>query len=97
MDQKMIFTVNPYTHGGNSLNDMMKQHEVSFVPLIDVGVAIGDSVARELGKEMNVFLRHPKQSTELYVGEVWPGQVHFVDYLHPNATSFWKSQLKRLY
>jgi alpha-glucosidase (family GH31 glycosyl hydrolase) len=28
---------------------------------------------------------------------VWPGEVHFVDYLHPNATLFWKNQLDRLY
>jgi lysosomal alpha-glucosidase len=27
------------------------------------------------------------------VGEVWPGQVHFVDFHHPNAFSFWKQQL----
>jgi alpha-glucosidase (family GH31 glycosyl hydrolase) len=33
----------------------------------------------------------------LYTGDVWPGTVHFVDYLHPNSTLFWKSQLSRLY
>jgi alpha-glucosidase (family GH31 glycosyl hydrolase) len=42
MDQKMIFTVNPLTHGGNSLNKMMKDYEVHFVPLLDVGVSTRD-------------------------------------------------------
>jgi len=31
------------------------------------------------------------------MAKVWPGLVHFVDYLHPNATDFWESQLDRLY
>ena len=97
MDQKKIFTVNPQTHGGNSLNNMMESHEVHFVPLIDVGVALGDSIAMQLGQEMQVYLRSPRQGSGYYVGVVWPGEVHFVDYLHPNATAFWKSQLKRLH
>ena len=28
---------------------------------------------------------------------MWAGNVHFVDYLNPNATKFWKSQMDRLY
>jgi alpha-glucosidase (family GH31 glycosyl hydrolase) len=27
---------------------------------------------------------------------VWPGVVHFVDFLHPNGTTYWKGQLARL-
>ena len=97
MDQKMIFTVSPQTHGGGRLNKLMKNYQVRFVPLIDVGVCVRDSNAMQMGKELDVFLKQPRGSREDYVGEVWPGQVHFVDYHHPNAFTFWKQQLKRLY
>jgi hypothetical protein len=50
MQDKMIFTVNQNTHGKNSLNEMMFNHEVHFVPLIDVGVATRDSIAMKSGK-----------------------------------------------
>lgn len=97
MDQKMIFTVNPHTHGGGRLNKIMKTHEVHFVPLIDAGVSLKDSNAINMGKELDVFLKQPRNNREDYVAEVWPGQVHFVDFHHPNAFTFWKNQLKRLY
>jgi len=46
-----------------------------------------------MGKNMDVFFRNPKNIAEYYTAKVWPGQVHFVDFLHPNATLFWKQQL----
>ncbi len=90
MNNKMIFTVNEATHPSKDLNALIKNENLHFVPLIDVGVAIHDAEAVNMGKDMNVFL---KKNNEYYTGEVWPGIVHFVDYLHPNATIFWKEQL----
>lgn len=46
---------------------------------------------------MNVFFYEPRSSKTQYVGKVWPGEVNFVDYLHPNASTYWESQLDRLY
>ena len=85
MDKKMIFTVNPKTHG-DKLNTMMKEHEIHFIPLLDVGVSIYDERAMSLGKNMDVFLRDPYNPDEYYEGVVWPGQVHFVDFLHSNGS-----------
>jgi alpha-glucosidase len=45
---------------------------------------------------MDVFIKDV-HSAGYYVGEVWPGKVYFVDYLHPNASKFWQNQLGRLY
>jgi len=61
----MIFTVNAATHKG--LNDMMKNHSVNFVPLIDVGVSTRDSIAMQKGKQLDIFL-HPPQGGEYYTG-----------------------------
>ena len=93
----MIFTVNERTHGHGQLNRLMKQHDAHFVPLIDAGVSTGDKNALNMGKSLDVFLKSPSKKGQYYVGDVWPGSVHFVDFLHPNAFTFWKNQLKRLY
>ena len=97
MDRKMIFTVNSATHGKGAINQLMKDHDVHFIPLLDAGVCIHDEVAMKLGKELDVFLKSPHSSTTNYLAEVWPGQVHFVDFLHPNAFTFWKEMMLRLY
>lgn len=65
--------------------------------MIDVGVSLLDDESINLGTDLNVFLRSVHNPKEYYVGEVWPGKVHFVDYLHPNSTEFWKHSLNRLY
>ena len=96
MNNKMIFTVNEETHPSREINALIKDQNLHFVPLLDVGVAIHDSEAVNRGKELNVFLRDYRNEREYYTGEVWPGVVHFVDYLHPNATLFWKEQMERL-
>lgn len=44
------------------LNRMMKEHEVHFVPLIDAGVSIHDKNAMKMGKDLDVFLKHPIKS-----------------------------------
>lgn len=50
---------------------------------------------------MKVFVKNPvqnpNQEINYFVAEVWPGQVHFPDFLHPNITAFWTNQLARLY
>lgn len=96
MDQKMIFTVSPITHGNGQLNKIMKNYEVRFVPLIDAGVCLRDNEGIKMGNDMNVFLHQP-HGEGIYTAEVWPGQVHFVDFHHPNASNFWKRNLDRLY
>ena len=93
----MIFTVNPHTHGEGKLNQMMKDYDVHFVPLIDAGVCIADGNAIGMGQRLDVFLKNPANPMMNYIAEVWPGKVHFVDFLHPNASSFWKQQLQRLF
>lgn len=65
--------------------------------MINVGVSLLDKISVEKGMEMDVFLKSVANEKEYYVGEVWPGKVYYVDYLHPNASKFWGLQLARLY
>lgn len=75
----------------------MKNKNIHYIPLIDVGVSLADQNAMLMGKKLNVFLKSVKNPAQDYVGAVWPGKVHFVDYLNPNASAFWNAQLDRLY
>lgn len=90
MHEKAIFTVDTYNFAPDKVRKLLIEKNLHFVPLIDVGVSIADSIAMNKGKEMNVYLKYENKNPEnLYKAKVWPGMVHFVDYLHPNASDFW--------
>ena len=44
------------------------------------------------GLEHHVFIRD-KTGKSPAEGRVWPGQVYFPDFLHPNASAYWDRQL----
>ena len=75
------------------MKKLIQEKGIHYIPLIDVGVSIKDKVAIKKGQDDNVFLKDPKRPGTDYIATVWPGKVHFVDYLHPNASNFWESQL----
>ena len=50
-----------------------------------------------MAKKMNVVLRSLKIDQYFYTGQVWPGEVYYVDFLHPNASLFWQTQLEKMY
>ena len=97
MQSKAIFTVDERNYPPSKMKDLMKNKQIHYIPLIDVGVSMEDKVAMSKGIADNVFLKNPRQPKQDYIATVWPGKVHFVDYLHPNASNFWESQLERLY
>lgn len=78
------------------MRKLITSKEIHYIPLIDVGVSLEDKLAIGKGKEMNIFIKS-KQKASHYEAVVWPGKVHFVDYLHPNSSIFWESQLDRLH
>jgi alpha-glucosidase (family GH31 glycosyl hydrolase) len=45
---------------------------------------------------MDVFIKDLTGDSP-YTGQVWPGPVHFPDWFSPNATEYWKTQLKNWY
>lgn len=85
MKDKKIFTINEETFPPNELNKLMDDHQMHFVPLIDVAIAVDDDEAAGIGKHLDVFLKE-NINEDLYTGEVWPGKVYYIDYLHPNAS-----------
>jgi alpha-glucosidase (family GH31 glycosyl hydrolase) len=84
MESKQIFTVDEANFPLKSFSELLKR--VRYIPLIDAGVSLRTHGAIARGKEMDVFV---KLNGVDYVADVWPGAVHFVDFLHPNATKYW--------
>jgi alpha-glucosidase len=87
------FTLNPTykPEEMNQLTDMSKDNGVQWVPLIDIGVAVGTPAA-DNGLERGVFLNSSVYDHTL-IGCVWPGSVHFLDFNHPDAHSYWNDTL----
>lgn len=97
MDKKAIFTVDTSNYPPAKMSALIKNKRINYIPLIDVGVSLLDLPANNLGTTMDVFFKSVNNPNQEYVGAVWPGRVHFVDYLHPNSSNYWQSQLDRLY
>ncbi|GMH45019.1 hypothetical protein BSKO_12976 [Bryopsis sp. KO-2023] len=71
----------------------LKSKGQKWVPIVDPGIKIDRGYpAYDNGLKTDVFL---KDSTgKPYIGVVWPGNLHFVDYWHPDAQEYWTNQLR---
>ena len=66
------------------LSDNMKSQGIHLVPIIDAGVKIEDGYdVYEEGVKNNYFCKNADGKD--FVGAVWPGRVHFPDFLQPEA------------
>lgn len=62
----------------------MKEQGIHLVPIIDAGVKIEECYdVYEEGVQQNYFCKNA--DGEDFVGAVWPGRVHFPDFLQPEA------------
>ena len=67
-----------------ALAEDMKQQGIHLVPIIDAGVKIEkDYDVYEEGVQNNYFCKNAEDGD--FVGAVWPGRVHFPDFLQPDA------------
>lgn len=104
MEDKKDFTIDrknfPEKEMKEFINKLLESHR-RIIPILDPGIKIeANYSAYTEGIAKGVFIRNPerfKSESEYYVGEVWPGRVHFVDFTNENALDYWKSQLKSLY
>ena len=69
-----------------------------YIPIVDAGISQNNSYnTYSQGLNQNVFIQSPYNITyppTPTVGVVWPGNATFVDWLNPNATSYWINQLR---
>ena len=73
----------------------MKNRGIHLVPIIDAGVKIEDGYdVYEEGVEKDYFVK--KEDGERLVAAVWPGRVHFPDFLNDEARAWFGNKYKVL-
>jgi Glycosyl hydrolases family 31 len=74
--------------GVRALVDRLHADGRRFVPILDPGIKLEPGYAPyDDGVAAGVFVRDVTGAP--YIGEVWPGAVHFVDFMHPRALDYW--------
>jgi len=94
MDHYIDFTVDPVNFAPSQMKGMLKEFKKRWVPIIDAGVALNNTIY-DIGYNSNVFVHDPDGKT--LIGDVWPGNVSFPDFLDPNTSVFWDFGLGLLY
>ena len=96
MERYKDFTVNAerYPDFPAFVEEMRREH-VRLIPIIDAGVKIEKGYGTyEEGVAGNYFCKNARG--EDFVGEVWPGWVHFPDVLNPEAREWFGGQYRFL-
>jgi len=95
MDRYVNSILDNNRYPADEINRVLKEYKKKWVPIIDAGIGIHHNPYIKEGLEQDVFIKVP--GGEFYVGEVWPGEVHFPDFFHPNTPKFWNKMLETLY
>lgn len=78
-----------------ALDSDMKDKGVHLVPIIDAGVKIEEGYdVYEEGVAKGYFCKNPDGSD--FVGAVWPGLVHFPDFMKPEAREWFGGKYEKL-
>ena len=98
MNAFLDFTLDPVNFnesGGKELIGKLHQDGQHFVPIIDSGVFwpgnATNYTAYNRGHELDIFIKNP-DGTE-YVGQVWPGDAVWADWLNPKAEGYWADEV----
>ncbi|XP_023003746.1 alpha-xylosidase 1-like [Cucurbita maxima] len=98
MDGHKDFTLNPISYPHPALLSFLNKIHSSgmkYIVLIDPGIAVNSTYAvyqRALAKD--VFIKHQGHP---YLAQVWPGPVHFPDFLNPATVSWWADEISRFH
>lgn len=78
-----------------SFVEEMKEKQIHLVPIIDAGVKAEEGYfVDDEGVEHNYFVKN-EDGTD-FVGTVWPGEVHFPDFMKPEAREWFGDHYKFL-
>ena len=94
------FTVNDTAYPLNELQsfiDGLHANGQRLVPIIDPGIRVDANGydAYDKGLELDLFIKDIQGNN--YLAQVWPGPVHFPDFLNPKSQDYWTDQLVKLH
>ncbi len=96
MDSYKDFTVNKERFPDlKKLSSDMREQGIHLVPIIDAGVKIEDGYeVYEEGLKKDYFCKNKEGKP--FVGAVWPGKVHFPDFMQPEARAWFGNKYSAL-
>ncbi|KAL6186595.1 hypothetical protein ACLB2K_042715 [Fragaria x ananassa] len=98
MDVRKDFTLSPTNFPRPKLLAFLdKIHKIGmkYVVIVDPGIGINTSYGvYTRGLANDVFIKY---DNEPYLAQVWPGAVHFPDFLNPKTVSWWADEVKRFH
>ncbi|XP_004299087.1 PREDICTED: alpha-xylosidase 1 [Fragaria vesca subsp. vesca] len=98
MDVRKDFTLSPTNFPRPKLLAFLdKIHKIGmkYVVIVDPGIGINSSYGvYTRGLANDVFIKY---DNEPYLAQVWPGAVHFPDFLNPKTVSWWADEVKRFH
>lgn len=99
MDQYRIFTLDPVNYAADKMREFVAELHAAgqkWVPIVDPGVKIDPGYpVYEDGLAQDVFLKDI--TGKPYIGFVWPGAVHYPDFLNSKAHDFWAQQIAKFH
>ncbi|KAL6777600.1 AGL1 [Auxenochlorella protothecoides x Auxenochlorella symbiontica] len=95
MDHWMDFTFDPVDFPVEEMQALVEDLHANgqkFVPILDPGIKVEPGYhAYDEALKRDLFVRNVEGDP--YLGWVWPGPCHFLDYLLPRTAAYWEEEL----
>lgn len=98
MDGKKDFTLNPVNYPGPKLRAFLEKihaEGMHYVVINDPGIGVNKSYGTyQRGIANDVFIKYEGKP---FLAQVWPGAVHFPDFLNPKTVEWWGDEIRRFH
>ncbi|OAY31309.1 alpha-xylosidase 1 [Manihot esculenta] len=98
MDGKKDFTINPTNYPRPKLLAFLEKiHSIGmkYIVIVDPGIGVNSSYGvYQRGIANDVFIKYHGKP---FIAQVWPGAVHFPDFLNPKTVEWWGDEIRRFH